>query len=180
MSRTKVLQRRRDVASLLVRGIAPGEIAEILEVTRQTVYNDVRVIRSGKNDALFAHTRMEIIAQLYLNAQERMKYLWRLVEEAEKNYVKVQALRELRLNDERITGKLPEPGKDSLEQEEDESDGKAMLAQYQNLYERVELMRKRREGMQRMLKEHLESGDMEGLRAYLHDLDLTAGDKNSQ
>ena len=176
MTRTKVLKRRRNVISLLVRGVSPGEIAEILEVHRQTIYNDVRTIRSGKNDALFANARNEIIAQLYLNAQERMKYLWRLVEEAEKNYVKVQALRELRLNDERITGKLPEPGKDSLEQEEEESDGKAMLEQFQKLQERVELMQKRRKGMQRMLKEKLERGDIEGLRLWLSDYsDQTAG-----
>jgi hypothetical protein len=106
-SRTKVLARRREVTSLLVRGVSPGEIAEMLKTPKQTIYNDVRVIRSGKNDALFAYTRNEIIAQLYLNAQERAKYLWRLVEEADKYYVKVYALRELRLNDERITNKLP-------------------------------------------------------------------------
>jgi hypothetical protein len=106
-TRTKVLARRREVTSLLVRGVSPGEIAEMLKTPKQTIYNDIRVIRSGKNDALFAYTRSEIIAQLFLNAQERAKYLWRVVEEADKYYAKVQALRELRLNDEHITNKLP-------------------------------------------------------------------------
>ncbi len=48
----KVLQRRREVTSLLVQGVQPGEIAEMLNVHCQTIYNDIRVIRSGSNEAL--------------------------------------------------------------------------------------------------------------------------------
>ena len=103
----KVLQRRREVTTLLVRGMAPGEIAEMLEVPCHTIYNDIRVIRSGSNEALMAHTRKEIAAQLFLNAQERAKYLWRLVDRTQKDSTKLQALKELRLNDERITWRLP-------------------------------------------------------------------------
>ena len=73
--RTKVLQRRRDVTSLLVRGFPPSEIAEALSLPRQTVYNDIRVIRSGKNEALYAFTQSEINAQLHLNALARGRKL---------------------------------------------------------------------------------------------------------
>ena len=106
MARTKVFQRRREVTSLLVRGVPPSEIAEMLNIPRHTIYNDIRVIRSAKNDALFAHTRNEIIAQLFLNAQERARYLWHTADNTDKDYVKVRAMQELRLNDERITNKL--------------------------------------------------------------------------
>ena len=173
---TKVWQRRRDVISLLVRGVSSGEIAETLEVPSQTIYNDVSAILSGKNKALFAHARKQIITRLHLNAMERARYLWRIVEEAEKNSVKVQALRELRLNDERITAKLPEPGKDSLEEDEEELDKEAMLEMLQEFRERVEFLEKRRIGMESIIRECIENGDMEGLRSWIVDTpELTAG-----
>ena len=105
--RTKVLERRREVTSFLVRGISPGEIAEMLGVPRQTIYNDIRVIRSGKNEALIAHSRRDTFAQLYLTAQERARRLWPIVDGDGPDYVKIRALRELRLQDERIVNKLP-------------------------------------------------------------------------
>ena len=104
--RTKVLERRREVTSMLVRGVSPGEIAEILDVPRQTVYNDIRAVRSGRNEALIAHTRREITAQLYLNAQERARSLWRIADTAQSDYVRVLALKELRLQDQCIVRKL--------------------------------------------------------------------------
>ena len=178
---TKVWQRRRDVTTLLVRGYSRGEIAETLKTRTQTIDNDMQVIRSGKNKALFAHARKQIIVQLHLNAMERAKYLWRIIEEAEKHSVKVQALRELRLNDEHITAKLPEPGKDTMEEEEEEFDKEALRAQYQDLFDRVGYLQKRREGMQEAIRECVENGDMEGLRLWLADSpEPTAGDKDSQ
>ena len=106
-ARTKVHQRRRQVTALLVRGVSPGEIAEMLEVPRQTVYNDIRYIRSGRNEALTAYTRREIVAQLFLNAQARARYLWNLAETAHSEHVRLNTMRELRLNDERVVNKLP-------------------------------------------------------------------------
>lgn len=50
--RTKVLDRRCEVTSRLIRGDSPSEIACTLNVSRYTIYNDIRVIRSGKYDAL--------------------------------------------------------------------------------------------------------------------------------
>ena len=175
-SRTEVLQRRLKVSSLKIRGYSVAEIAQALNTTIDTVHNDTRVILSGKNKAILKHTMKEMIAQLHLNARERTKYLWRIVEEAEKHYVKVQALRELRLNDERITAKLPEPGKDSLEEDDDDMDKKEMLEQLQAIRKRFDLLRQRRLGMQRTLKELFERGDMEGLRSFIgDDLDLAPG-----
>ena len=105
--RTKVLQRRRDVTSLLVRGFVASEIVEALNLPRQTVYNDIRVIRSGKNEALYAFTKSEINAQLHLNVLARSRKLWEVVDNTPSDYTKVYALKEHRLNDERIVRKLP-------------------------------------------------------------------------
>ncbi len=118
-SRTKVLQRRREVVSLLVRGVPPGEIAEMLKVPRETIYNDIRYIRSGRNETLSAHSRREIVAQLYLNVQARMRYLWKKADTAESDYVCLWTMRELRLNDEHIVNKLP-PILSGAELKEDE------------------------------------------------------------
>ena len=182
-SQTKVWQRRRDVTSLLVRGVSSGEIAEMLEVSSQTIYNDVRNILSGKNKALSVYTHKQVIAQLRLNARERMKYLWRLLEETEKDHVKVQALRELRLNDERITAKLLASVKDDQEPEEESEEMKELREEYQDLYERVEALKERRIGMEEIIRERVEKGDLEGLRSWIANTpELTAGDKtaNSQ
>ena len=105
-SRTKVLQRRRDVTSLLVRGFPPSEIAEALDLPRHTVYNDIRVIRSGKNEALSAYTQSEINAQLHLNVLARSRKLWDIVDNTPSDYTKVYALKEHRLKDEKIVRKL--------------------------------------------------------------------------
>ena len=105
--RTEVLQRRREVTTLLVRGVSPGEIAERLGVRRRTIYNDIRAVRSGRNEALVAHSRREIVAQLYLNAQARSRYLWNLADTAKSEYVMVRVMHELRLNDEHFTKVLP-------------------------------------------------------------------------
>ncbi len=118
--RTKVLQRRREVVSLLVRGVPPGEIAEMLKVPRDTIYNDIRYARSGRNEALNAHSRREIVAQLYLNLQVRTRYLWDLADTAELEYTRVKTMQELRLNDEHILNKLP-PILSGAELREDEA-----------------------------------------------------------
>jgi hypothetical protein len=180
MARTKVLQRRRDVVSLLVRGVSPGEIAEVLEAPRHTIYNDIRVIRSGKHDALVAHTREEITSQLYLNVQERTKHLWRIVDNQNKDYVKVLALRELRLIDERVLRKLKFMSEEEERNtEEDEALKQKVMADYVHLKERVDLMAKRRRGMKEDLKRYLDRGDMEGLRNWLSDdTDVPAGHAN--
>ena len=161
---TKVLQRRRDVTSLLVRGVPPGEIAEVLKLDRQTVYNDIRVIRSGENDALFAFAREEIKAQLFLNAQHRARSLWQLVDEAEKEYVRVRALQELRLNDERIFDRLSDP---RFQPAQDREAPKEMMEQMEKFRERVESMKKRRLGLQESLRQWLEDGDKEKVLQYL-------------
>ena len=117
--RTKVLERRREVTTLLVRGVPPGEIAEMLGVPRETVYNDIRAVRSGRNPALAAHSRREIVAQLYLNVQARIRRLWHLADTANSEHVQVRALHELRLNDQYITNKLPPvPAPEEMAEEE--------------------------------------------------------------
>ena len=106
-SRMEVWQRRREVTSLIVRGLTSGEIAVALGISPETVYNDTRVIKSGGNEALNAHTRNELNAQLYLNAKERIRELWRMFENATTESIQLRVLQELRLNDERILKRLP-------------------------------------------------------------------------
>jgi len=159
MQSTKVLQRRRDVISLLVRGVSPGEIAEVLKEKRDTIYNDIRVIRSGKHDTLVAHTREEITTQLYLNVQERTRHLWRIVDNPTKEYVKVLALRELRLNDERVLKKLSFMSEEEKRNsEEEEAMKQKVMADYAQLQKRVDLMAKLREGYEAHIKKMDEEG----------------------
>ena len=98
--RTNVLERRKDVTRLLVRGYTPSEIAKGLKISRETVYNDVRYIRSGANEDLAEHGRKQMLAQVMLNARARVKELWSVVEKSESPYVKLLALRELRIHDQ--------------------------------------------------------------------------------
>jgi transcriptional antiterminator len=165
-SRTKVLARRREVTSLLVRGVPPSEIAEMLNMPRHTIYNDIRVIRSAKNDALFAYTRNEIIAQLFLNAQERARYLWHTADNTDKDYVKVRAMQELRLNDERIFDRLSDP-KHNPELEYSEAEVKEYIERYDGLRERVEQAEERRVGMEDTIRKWLEKGNVERAINYL-------------
>ena len=164
-ARTKVLQRRRDVTALIVRGLTAGEIAELLEIRRETIYNDIRVIRSGKYDSLFSQTRDQIVAQLFLNAQERARYLWRMAEEEEKGYVKVRAMTELRLNDERIVDRLSDPRINPyFTPEYSDADIQEWVDKYDGLLDRVRQMEKRREGWE----EHLKKMDEEGRVIHHH------------
>jgi len=100
--RTNVLERRKDVTRLLVRGYTPSEIAKGLKISRETVYNDVRHIRSGQNEDLAEHGRKQMLAQVMLNARARVKELWSVVEKSESPYVKLLALRELRIHDQQV------------------------------------------------------------------------------
>ena len=106
-SRMQVWQRRRKITSLIVRGFTSGEIAEALGISRDTVYNDNRVIKSGDNEDLNAHCRNELNAQLYLNVKERIRELWRMFENATTESIQIRIMQELRLNDERILKRLP-------------------------------------------------------------------------
>ena len=154
--RTKVLERRREVTSMLVRGFPPAEIAETLNVKTQTIYNDIRVIRSGKNDSLYSHTRSEVIAQLFLNARERTRFLWQTAENTDKDYVKVRAMQELRHNDERILDRLSDPKHNpDFEPEYNDAEIREWVERYDALRERVEQLQKRREGREADLEKEI-------------------------
>jgi len=103
---TNVMERRREITGLLVRGFTPGEIAKGLKISRETVYNDVRYLRSGRNEDLAEYGRKQILAQVMLNGRERVKELWSVVEKSESPYVKLLALRELRIHDQQILNHL--------------------------------------------------------------------------
>ena len=148
---------------MLVRGVPPSEIAGMLNIPRHTIYNDVRVIRSAKNDSLYSHTRSEIVAQLFLNARERTRYLWQTAENTDKDYVKVRATQELRLIDERILDRLSDP-KLNPEREPEYSDDviKDWIERYDELHERVKQLQERRQWMEERLRDMLLRGDFEG------------------
>jgi plasmid maintenance system antidote protein VapI len=129
---------------MLVRGISPGEIAEMMGVERQTIYNDVRAIRSTRNVALLAHARHEIVAQMVVNMQARWRFLWHLAEHSHSDHVKVQAMRELRLNDAMMLKKVPV----IVERQEWEMTKEWMEAKVAEMTERVEGLVRRRKWME--------------------------------
>ena len=155
-ARTIVWTRRRTVTSMLVRGMPPSEIAESLHVKKETIYNDIRVIRSGKNNSLYACTREEIVAQLFLNAQERSRFLWELAENTDKDYIKVRAMQELRQNDDRIIARLSDPKVNpEFTPEYSDEEVRKWIEEYDALRERVELVEKRRVGREAELEEQI-------------------------
>ena len=166
-TQSECLQRRLKVSSLKIRGYSAAEIAQALNTTIDTVNNDTRVILSGKNKALLKHTRKEALAQLHLNANERAKYLWRIVEDAEKDQVKVNALRELRLNDEKILRMLSELDRDSIEEDEDDLSKEEMVKQVQELTERTRIFIRRNNYMEVKLRELFAQNDSEGIMKFL-------------
>jgi len=169
-ARTIVLARRRTVTSMLVRGMPPSEIAETLHVKKETVYNDIRVIRSGKNNSLYACTREEIVAQLFLNAQERSRFLWETAENTDKDHVKVRSMQELRQNDERIIARLSDPKVNPyFTPEFTDEDIQEWVDKYDALRMRVEQVEKRHIGREAELTDQirrLRAGEMEYVRKF--------------
>jgi len=95
----EVFERRRQVTSLMTQGLPPAEIAGVLDVPLDTVYNDIREIRSGRNPELAVRGTDEIFAQVFLNFRTRMRHLWNEVRGSEFTAPRLFALRELRLQD---------------------------------------------------------------------------------
>ena len=117
--------RRQLVMRNLVRGVTPAEIAQELDVPLHTVYNDMRVVRSGKFHMLNVYTRDRIVCQLYLNVTGRKRALWRIIDDRDESpRYRIQAVREDRLNDQFIMNRLPAPRSAPADTEEwgDETD----------------------------------------------------------
>jgi hypothetical protein len=119
LTHAQVFERRKQVSTLLTAGLAPCEIAEYLKVERQTVYNDIHYIRSGRNPELSVHSSREIFAQVLLSDRARRRELWQLINETESSVARVFALRELRLADNALmryakylAGAVKETGED--------------------------------------------------------------------
>ena len=115
----EVFERRKQVSGLMTAGLAPCEIAEYLEVDRQTVYNDIHYIRSGRNPELSVHSSREIFAQVLLSDRARRRELWQVIGETKSSVARVFALRELRLADnalmryaQYLAGAVKERGED--------------------------------------------------------------------
>ena len=93
------LARRKSVITLITRGFSPTEIAEALNTSRETVYNDLRAIRESVEPELLGHTKKEILHSIIMTRAARIKELWRSVSESESGWVKIHAIKQLRLED---------------------------------------------------------------------------------
>lgn len=96
---SETLARRKNVITLISRGYSPTEIAEALNTSRDTVYNDLRAIRKSVEPELIGHTKKEILHSIIMTRATRIKELWRSVSESESGWVKIQAIKQLRLED---------------------------------------------------------------------------------
>ena len=90
--RTAVRNRRMEVSTLIAKGYSPGEVAQYLNVSPETVYNDVRFIRSGRNPELVANSVRQRTLQYDSNMREIRKGLWRIVDFGNNDYVKYLSL----------------------------------------------------------------------------------------
>ncbi len=142
--RTGVLMRRHLVVEKLVRGYSPEEISDKFGIPIYTVYNDMRVIRSGKYHALSSFARDRVVCQLYLNAAARKKVLWNLIDKEDLSpHETVAIMREDRLNDEHILNRLPSPKeKPSDEEKLDKTDVAVVRSVLRKYEERFAEIRK--------------------------------------
>ena len=168
--------RRQHVARLLVRGVTPAEIAQKFDIPLHTVYNDIRVIRSGKFHALGALSRDRMVCQLYLNAIARKKALWQMVEKEDLTpHEKIAALREDRRNDQMVLNRLPAPRKKPADSESwgDETDrvnALAVVLKYEEHFKNI----KKREKYSNLAYPRFSEEDKEfladlGVEKYRHD-----------
>ena len=157
--------RRMLVLEKLVRGFSPAEIADKYQVPLHTIYNDTRVIRSGKFQALGAFSRDRMVCQLYLNAMARKKELWRVIEKDDPTpHETVAILREDRRNDEMVLNKLPAPRKrpadhESWGDETDRVNALAVVLKYEEHFKNV----KKREQYKNLAGPYLTSEDKQFL-----------------
>ena len=93
--RTAVMNRRMEVSTLIAKGYSPGEVAEYLCVSPETIYNDVRFLRSGRNPELVANSVRQHLLQHKRNSREIKKALWKIVDFGTSDYIKYLALKEL-------------------------------------------------------------------------------------
>ena len=96
---SEILARRKNVITLITRGYSPTEIAEALNTNRETVYNDLRTIRESVEPELIGHTKKEILHSIVMTRATRIKELWRSLSETESGWVRIQAIKQLRLED---------------------------------------------------------------------------------
>ena len=96
---SETLARRKNVITLTTRGFSPTEIAEALNTSRETVYNDLRAIRESVEPELIGHTKKEILHGIIMTRAARIKELWRSLSESENAWVRIQAIKQLRLED---------------------------------------------------------------------------------
>ena len=97
MKHEEVFKRRLQVTSLLTQGFSPAEMANLLEVDVNTIYNDMRVIRSGRNPELALQSVNEIFAQALLNYRARIRQLHNILRLNSSGTVQIKVLSELRL-----------------------------------------------------------------------------------
>jgi hypothetical protein len=140
--RTAVLCRRHLVVEKLVRGYSPEEISDQFGTPIHTVYNDMRVIRSGKYNALSSFARDRLVCQLYLNAAARKRALWDMMDKEDLTpRERVAALREDRLNDEHILNRLPSPRKKPSDEEKlDKTDVavvRSVISKYEERFKEI-------------------------------------------
>jgi hypothetical protein len=165
----KTLVRRQLVMRNLVRGVTPAEIAQELDVPLHTVYNDMRVVRSGKFHMLNLYARDRIVCQLYLNATGRKRALWSIIDDHKLSPShRIQAVREDRLNDQFIMNKLPPPRSAPADTEDwgDETDRVTALSVILKYEKHLNDLRKRDEykNVDNPILTKEEKGFMESLR----------------
>ena len=134
--------RRHLVVEKLVRGYSAEDISGQFGTPIYTIYNDMRVIRSGKFHALRTFARDRVVCQLYLNSLARKRALWEMMDKEDLTpRERVAAIREDRLNDEHILNRLPAPKKEPSDEEKlDKNDvevARSVLRKYKDRFEEI-------------------------------------------
>ncbi|MGC9423877.1 hypothetical protein [Vibrio sp.] len=142
-------QRREKVKRMVARGItAPAHIANALDVSRKTVYNDMEAIREEVlNDEQMGNG--EMLFQIALRMDTVNRELWRLHEKAQQDSVKLGTLNSIRQNNRDYVDILSKLGvieqqaqRIRWEMRKNDPDVKELLEALQSRGEKMRLLRK--------------------------------------
>jgi len=115
-SRAVILQRRRLVARLLIRGVGPSEIliqlrGEGWQVSERTIFRDIAAVqRQWAKQVNLAKDAERAVQQLLVRSLERNRQAWQLYHETTNDSVKASVLRQLREEDAHILSVLQSLG----------------------------------------------------------------------
>lgn len=101
-SEADVIIRRNKVRRYLIRGLNVSEVSQLEGVTERTVQMDIEAIKEAALARIKDLSDNEVAIKVVEGASERIRELWNLYHNSKNDNVKIQALRALAEEDEKL------------------------------------------------------------------------------